>query len=103
MEETDDKRVVVYMGDDERFEYIYRYVSNQPWRKAFRDGRHPLDDGILFVARFNADGSGDWLPLTTDNPALAGLRQPGGHPHRRPRGRRRGRAPRRWIVPSGST
>ena len=73
VEETRDKRIVVYMGDDERFEYIYRYVSNQPWRKAFREDRHPLDDGILYVARFNADGSGDWLPLTTDNPALAGF------------------------------
>jgi uncharacterized protein len=69
--ETADKRVVVYMGDDERFEYIYRYVSNQPWRAAFRNGVHPLDDGILSVARFNADGTGDWLPLTTDDPALA--------------------------------
>ena len=73
VEETDDGRVVVYMGDDERFEYIYRYVSNEPWKKAFRRGKHPLDDGILYVAKFNADGTGDWLPLTTDNPALAGF------------------------------
>lgn len=73
VEETDDKRVVVYMGDDERFEYIYRYVSNLPWKKAFLRGRHPLDDGILYVARFNADGTGDWLPLTTGNPALSGF------------------------------
>jgi hypothetical protein len=71
VEETDDKRVVVYMGDDERFEYIYRYVSNEPWRQAFKRGRHPLDDGILYVAKFNADGTGNWLPLTTDNPALS--------------------------------
>ena len=73
VEETDDKRVVVYMGDDERFEYIYRYVSNDPWKKAFKKGKHPLDDGILYVAKFNADGTGNWLPLTTDNPALAGF------------------------------
>ena len=34
VQETSDGRVVVYMGDDEQFEYIYRYVSNLPWRKA---------------------------------------------------------------------
>lgn len=63
---------VVYMGDDEQFEYIYRYVSNLPWRTARRRGIDPLDDGILHAARFSADGSGEWLPLTPDNPALAG-------------------------------
>jgi secreted PhoX family phosphatase len=73
VEEARDGRVVVYMGDDERFEYIYRYVSREPWRRAFRRGRHPLDDGTLYVARFDADGTGRWLPLTTDNPALAGF------------------------------
>ncbi|MGH3752449.1 MAG: PhoX family protein [Pseudonocardiaceae bacterium] len=67
------RRVVVYMGDDERFEYIYRYVSNKPWPEAFRRNSHPLDDGILYVGKFNADGSGEWLPLTADNPALSGF------------------------------
>jgi secreted PhoX family phosphatase len=43
-----------------------------PWRKARRLGISPLDDGILYVAKFNADGSGAWLPLTPGNPALAG-------------------------------
>lgn len=62
--ETDDGRVVVYTGDDEQNEYIYRYVSNKPWREAFDSGAHPLDDGILYAAKFNADGTGDWLPLT---------------------------------------
>jgi secreted PhoX family phosphatase len=71
VQETKDGRIVVYMGDDERNEYIYRYVSNQPWRRALRRGISPLDDGILYVARFKADGTGEWLPLTPDNPALA--------------------------------
>jgi len=72
VQETKDGKVVVYMGDDERNEYIYRYVSNLPWRRALRRGINPLDDGILYVAKFNADGSGLWLPLTPDNPALSG-------------------------------
>jgi secreted PhoX family phosphatase len=72
VQEARDGRVVVYMGDDEQFEYIYRYVSNLPWRKARRQGLNPLDDGIIYVAKFNADGTGQWLPLTPDNPALAG-------------------------------
>ena len=45
VQEARDGRVVVYMGDDEQFEYIYRYVSNRPWRKALRRGINPLDDG----------------------------------------------------------
>ena len=72
VQETKDGKVVVYMGDDERNEYIYRYVSNLPWRDARRKGINPLDDGILYVAKFNADGTGEWLKLTHDNPALAG-------------------------------
>ena len=76
VQETKDGKVVVYMGDDERFEYIYRYVSNLPWRTALRNGISPLDDGVLYVSRFHADGSGEWLPLTPENPALAGWSLP---------------------------
>jgi uncharacterized protein len=72
VQEARDGRVVVYTGDDEQFEYIYRYVSNLPWREARRQGVSPLDDGVLYVARFDATGTGEWLPLTPDNPALAG-------------------------------
>lgn len=70
VQETREGKVVVYTGDDETFEYIYRYVSNLPWREARRRGLSPLDDGILYVAKFSADGSGEWLPLTPNNPVL---------------------------------
>jgi secreted PhoX family phosphatase len=72
VQEARDGRVVVYTGDDEINEYIYRYVSQYPWKLSFLYGVHPLDEGTLYVARFNADGTGDWLPLTPDNPALGG-------------------------------
>ena len=70
VQEARDGRLVVYMGDDEQFEYIYRYVSNRRWRSAIRRGINPLDDGILYVARFNEDGTGEWLPLTPGSPGL---------------------------------
>jgi uncharacterized protein len=71
VQKTKDDRIVVYMGDDEQFEYIYRYVSSITLKTARRQKLSPLDHGILYVAKFNADGSGEWLPLTPDNPALA--------------------------------
>jgi secreted PhoX family phosphatase len=71
VQEARDGRVVVYMGDDQQNEYIYRYVSNMPWRRAVRAGINPLDEGTLYVAKFYPN-YGEWLPLTTDNPALTG-------------------------------
>lgn len=65
-------RAVVYMGDDERFDYIYKFVSDRNYRQMLRDGVSPLDEGVLYAARFDEDGTGEWLPLTIDNPALAG-------------------------------
>jgi uncharacterized protein len=55
--------VTVYMGDDERFEYLYKFTSARPWRAHVARGESPLDYGKLYVAKFNADGSGEWLLL----------------------------------------
>ena len=57
-------RVVVYTGDDQVNEHVYKFVSHDNWQSARARGRSPLDDGILYVAVFNDDGSGEWLPLT---------------------------------------
>jgi secreted PhoX family phosphatase len=65
------RRVVAYMGDDERFEYIYKFVSSDNYRSMLARGQSPLDHGTLYVARFNADGTGDWLELSLNNPAIA--------------------------------
>lgn len=55
--------VVCYMGDDERFDYLYKFVSAKPWKSEIRAGRNPLADGTLYVARFEDGSKGEWLPL----------------------------------------
>ncbi len=60
-----DGRLVVYMGDDQRNEYIYKFVSRDPVDTKQRDGnRDLLDHGTLYVAKFGRDGSGEWIALT---------------------------------------
>ncbi|MFT7090995.1 MAG: secreted PhoX family phosphatase [Candidatus Azotimanducaceae bacterium] len=65
-----DGRVVVYMGDDQRFEHIYKFVSADNWQAMQSRGVSPLDEGVLYVARFDEGGTGEWLPLTAGNPKL---------------------------------
>jgi secreted PhoX family phosphatase len=83
---TADGRVAVYSGDDERFEYIYKFVSKGKYKKgssalARRHNSALLDDGTLYVAKFTGDspgqidgsgklpddgefdGVGEWIPL----------------------------------------
>ena len=81
----EDGRVAFYMGDDERNEYVYKFVCADRLRE---DGRHRnrnmLDNGTLYVAKFNADLTGQWIALKPgtlgvngvalrDNPNFSGI------------------------------
>ena len=60
-----DRRLAFYMGDDAANEYIYKFVPARPYEPTSRDkNRDLLDNGVLYAARFNANGTGEWLPLT---------------------------------------
>jgi secreted PhoX family phosphatase len=71
-----DGRAVAYLGDDERFDYLYKFVSKRKYRKGRsrlvkRHNMALLSEGDLYVARFagtpspDHDGTGTWIPLVT--------------------------------------
>jgi secreted PhoX family phosphatase len=71
------KPVTFYMGCDSRNEYIYKWVSAQVWNPAdatggLAAGDKYLNEGKLYVAKFNSDGTGQWLELSISNPAISG-------------------------------
>jgi secreted PhoX family phosphatase len=65
-----------YMGCDSRNEYIYKFVSNANWDAkdiggGMAAGDKYLSEGKLYVAKFNADGKGQWLELSIADPRIA--------------------------------
>jgi uncharacterized protein len=74
---TAGKPVVFYMGDDNRCDYIYKFVSTANWDPADADaadrmatGAKYLDSGKLYVAKFLSNGTGEWIELTGTNAYL---------------------------------
>ncbi len=70
------KPLVFYMGDDSRNEYIYKFVSTAPWSASDANagavaGDKYMNDGKLYVAKFNADGTGTWELLSMSNSKVA--------------------------------
>ena len=65
-----DGRVVVYLGDDERGEFLYRFVSGGTYAEG-GDNRDLLESGTLSVARFADDGRGAWIALTPETTGMA--------------------------------
>ena len=81
IKELEDGRIAVYMGDDQRGDYCYKYESNGPWRDYIAAGMSPLDDGKLYVARFDGateldegdgKGTGEWIELTYTDTRISG-------------------------------
>jgi hypothetical protein len=66
---ADDGRIVVYLGDDERGEFLYRFVSDGVYVEGGDNGEL-LESGRLYAARFADGGRGEWVELT---PASTGM------------------------------
>lgn len=58
-----DGRVVFYLGDDERFDYVYKFVTTGALSSDMAANKDLLDSGTLYVAKFAEDGTLVWLPI----------------------------------------
>jgi secreted PhoX family phosphatase len=70
------KPLACYQGCDSRNEYIYKFVSAASWDPAdvgrgMAAGNKYLDEGKLYAAKFNSDGTGQWLELNISNPTIS--------------------------------
>lgn len=71
------KPLAFYMGCDSRNEYIYKFVSTANWDAAdigggMAAGNKYLNEGKLYVAKFNSTGEGEWIELSISNPLITG-------------------------------
>ena len=70
------QNLAFYMGDDSRGEYIYKFVSDAKWdakdvNGGYAAGDKYMNSGKLYVAKFNSDGTGQWIELSMSNPAIS--------------------------------
>lgn len=65
-----DGRIVVYLGDDERGEFLYKFVSDGVYAEG-SDNSDLLEEGTLYVAKFHDDMKGEWLALTPETTGIA--------------------------------
>lgn len=80
-----------YIGCDSRGEYVYKFVSKKLWVAADANradkltvGAEYMDEGTIYAAKFNDNGTGTWLKLDLSNPLVAAgvpdsTRNPGGY------------------------
>lgn len=71
------KPLAIYQGDDSRNEYIYKFVTAANWddkdiNGGLTAGDKYLNEGKLYAAKFNADGTGEWLELSFTDPKVSG-------------------------------